>query len=406
MSKLAIDGGTPVRTQPFPPRQPFGEREVELVTQALRSQNLFGPTGTFVPAFERQFAARYGVPHAVACTSGTAALHLALGALNPDPGDEIIVPPITDAGTVLPILFQNCLPVFADLDDSYNLDPTAVEAALTPRTRAIIAVHLFGNPCDLDTLLAIARRHHLALIEDACQAHLTRYQERLCGTVGAIGCFSFQQSKHMTTGDGGMTITSDPDLADRMARFRDKGWTRQPGARRYPCLGLNYRMTELTAAVGLAQLEKLPQVVQTRHKLGEQLTERLRGAPGIVPAPVTPGGWHTYWQYALRVVEGDAARFAEALRAEGVPASAGYIGQPIFLCMESLAEQTTFGRSAHPLDGCHGARRLAYAPGLCPKAEELLRQTVLLPFHEGFSPADLADLATAACKVAEELSGR
>lgn len=404
MTKLAVDGGTPVRTKPFPPRQPFGDREVELATQAIRSQNLFGPSGTMVPEFERRFAKLYGLEHAVTSTSGTAAIHVALGAVNPDPGDEIIAAPITDAGTILPILFQNCIPVFADIDDTYNLDPASVEANITPRTKAIIVVHLFGNPCDMDAMCDIARRHQVVLIEDCCQAHLTKYKGRLCGTFGDIGCFSLQQSKHMTAGDGGITITNDPDFGDRMNRFRDKGWTRKPGARRYPFLGLNYRMTELHAAVALAQLEKIADVVQRRHELGELLSESIRDLPGLLPSPVTDGGWHTYWHYGLRVVEGDAAKFAEALRAEGIPAGCGYIGKPIFLCMESLTEKTTFGRSSHPLDGCHGGRRIEYAEGLCPKTEAILRQMIVLTIHEHMSRDDVADMATAVRKVAENLT--
>lgn len=404
MTKLAVDGGTPVRTEPFPPRQPFGDREVELATQAIRSQNLFGPSGTMVPEFERRFAKLYGLEHAVTSTSGTAAIHVALGAVNPDPGDEIIAAPITDAGTILPILFQNCIPVFADIDDTYNLDPASVEANITPRTKAIIVVHLFGNPCDMDAMCDIARRHQVVLIEDCCQAHLTKYKGRLCGTFGDIGCFSLQQSKHMTAGDGGITITNDPDFGDRMNRFRDKGWTRKPGARRYPFLGLNYRMTELHAAVALAQLEKIADVVQRRHELGELLSESIRDLPGLLPSPVTDGGWHTYWHYGLRVVEGDAAKFAEALRAEGIPAGCGYIGKPIFLCMESLTEKTTFGRSSHPLDGCHGGRRIEYAEGLCPKTEAILRQMIVLTIHEHMSRDDVADMATAVRKVAENLT--
>jgi dTDP-4-amino-4,6-dideoxygalactose transaminase len=405
MSELAINGGRPVRTEAFPERRPFGDREVELAAEAIRSQNLFGPSGTMVAEFERRFADLYGLDHAVASTSGTAALHVALGAVNPAPGSEVIVAPITDAGTVLPVLFQNCVPVFPDIDESYTLDPATVEAAITERTAAIIAVHLFGNPCDMDALLAIARRRGVPLVEDCCQAHLTRYQGRLCGTLGAIGCFSLQQSKHMTCGDGGICITADADLADRMSRFRDKGWTRQPGARRYPFLGLNYRMTELHAAVALAQLEKVRDVVETRHALGERLSDAIRDLPGVLPSPVTNGGWHTYWHYGLRVTEGDAARFAEALRAEGVPCGHGYIGKPIFLCMESLTEKTTFGSTCHPLDGCHGGRQLDYSPGLCLRTEEILQQMLVLTLHEHLRPADIDDMATAIRKVAGGLGG-
>lgn len=404
MARLAIDGGTPVRTQPFPPRRPFGEREVELASQAIRSQNLFGPGGTMVPELERRFATLYGVPHAAASTSGTAAIHTALAALDPEPGDEVITAPITDAGTIAPILFQNCLPVFADVDDTYTLDPRDVEAKITPRTRAIIAVHLFGNPCDLDALSAIAQRAGIALIEDCCQAHLTRYRGRTCGTIGHIGCFSLQQSKHITCGDGGLTITRDPALAERIALFRDKGWPRKPGARGYSILGLNYRMTELQAAVALAQLEKAESVVRRRNELGTRLTELIREAPGIAPAPVTPGGWHTYWSYGLRCTGHDPARFAAALRAEGVPCGQGYIGKPIYLCMQPLAARRTFGASAHPLDGCHGARPIEYPQGLCPRTEAILPQMITIGIHEHLSDSDIADMAAAIAKVARGLA--
>jgi len=404
MAKLAIDGGTPVRTRPFPPRRPFGEREVELAAQAIRSQNLFGPGGTMVPELERRFAALYGAERAVASTSGTAAIHVALGALNPEPGDEVITAPITDAGTIAPILYQNCIPVFADIDDTYNMDPRDVAAKLTPRTRAIIAVHLFGNPCDMDAMRAVAARGGVALVEDCCQAHLTEYKGRLCGTLGDIGCFSLQQSKHMTCGDGGLTITRDAALAERMALFRDKGWPRKPGARGYVLLGLNYRMTELQGAVALAQLDKVGDVVRRRNELGDLLSALIADAPGILPAPVTPGGRHTYWSYGFRVLGAEPARFAEALRAEGIPCGQGYIGKPIYLCMEPLASRHTFGASAHPLDGCHGGRLAEYVAGMCPRTEEVLRQMVTVGIHEHLERGDIEDIAAGINKVAQGLA--
>ena len=404
MAKLAIDGGEPVRTKSFPPRQPFGDREVELATQAIRSQNLFGPSGTMMPELEKRFAELYGVGHAVTSTSGTAAIHVAIGAVNPDPGDEIITAPITDAGTVVPIIYQGCIPVFADIDDTYNMDPRDVEAKITPRTKAILVVHLFGNPCDMDAMADIARRHDLTLIEDCSQAHLTKYKGRLCGTIGDIGCFSFQQSKHMTCGDGGITITDDPELGDRADRFRDKGWTRRPGARRYPFLGLNYRMTGLQAAVALAQLEKVADVVAKRHELGDLLSDSIRSAPGVLPTPVTEGGWHTYWHYGLRVVQGNAALFAKALGAEGIPCGCGYIGKPIFLCMESLVAKRTFGTSSYPFDGSHGGRSIDYTEGMCPRTEEILGQMIVLTVHEHMTRDDIADMAAAVNKVAEGLA--
>jgi dTDP-4-amino-4,6-dideoxygalactose transaminase len=263
MSILAIDGGTPVRTAPFPRRTPFADREVELATEAIRSQNLFQWSGTKVKGFEEQFAALYGVRHGVSSTSGTAAIHLAVGTIDPNPGDEIITAPITDLGSVTPILQQNAIPVFADIDRTYNMDPEDTERKITDRTRGIIVVHLFGNPANMDAFADISKRHNIPLIEDCSQAHLTVYKGRLLGTIGAIGCFSLQQSKHMTTGDGGMTITDNQVYYERMRFFVDKGFQRRGwGPRAYLFLAPNYRMNELTAAVGLAQLEKVQKVVE------------------------------------------------------------------------------------------------------------------------------------------------
>jgi dTDP-4-amino-4,6-dideoxygalactose transaminase len=403
--KLAVDGGQPYRSAPFPARTPFGEEEVELTAQAIRSQNLFGLGGAMVTEFEGRFAELYGARHAVASTSGTAAIHIAVGALDLEPGDEIITAPITDAGTIVPILYQNLVPVFADIDETYNMDPADVEAKITARTRAILVVHLFGNPCDMERMGDIARRHKLAIIEDCSQAHMTRYKGRLAGTIGDIGCFSLQQSKHMTTGDGGVTISNRDDLAERMELFRDKGWSRKPGwgARTYLFLSPNYRMTELQGAVGIAQTKKVAEVVRRRNELGNRVSAGIVGVRGVAPAPVTPGGEPSYWLYALTVADWPAQKFAEAVSAEGVPSGAGYIGEPIFMCMEALAAKTTFGTSHHPLDGCHGGRVLDYGSGMCPRTEEGLRRIVTMGLHEHMSEGDADDMAGAIRKVAEGL---
>jgi len=408
VTKLAIDGGQPVRTRPFPPRRPFDEREVEMVAKAIRSQNLFGLGGAMVTEFEKRFAELYGAKYAVASTSGTAAIHVGVGTIDPEPGDEIITAPITDGGSVVPILYQNAIPVFADIDSSYNMDPRDVERRITPRTRAILVVHLFGNPCDMDAMVEIAHRHKLWLLEDCSQAHCTEYKGRLLGTIGDIGCFSLQQSKHLTTGDGGITITNNAELSKRMMLFRDKGWSRKPGwgARTYEFLAPNYRMTELQGAVGIVQTGKVEEVVRTRNELGDLLTSLIRDVVGIEPAPVTPGGKHTYWLYPLRTKKFDAEVFAKALNAEGIPAGAHYIGLPIFLCMEALASKTTFGASGHPLDGCHGGRKVDYTLGMCPETERALREMVTLGIHEHMSRRDIEDMAAAIRKVAEGLAAK
>jgi dTDP-4-amino-4,6-dideoxygalactose transaminase len=210
----------------------------------------------------------------------------------------------------------------------------------------------------------------------------------------------------MTTGDGGVTVTREDSLSERMMMFRDKGWSRQPGwgPRTYRFLAPNYRITELQSAVGLVQLGKLREVTRRRNELGDLLSESIRGAPGVEPPPVTPGGKHTYWSYALRITEGDGKTFAEALRAEGVSAGSGYIGEPIFMCMEALASKETFGDSHHPLDGCHGGRQIDYGRGLCPRTEEVLRRMVNLSIHEHMTREDILDMAGAVRKVAEGLA--
>ena len=240
-------------------RAPYGREELKLVHQALRSQRLFRWKGKMVSDFENAFADVFGVPHAVASTSGTSAIHVALGAMDIKDGDEIITTPITDMGTVVPILCQRATPVFADIDSSFNLSPRSIEQHITERTKAIIVVHAFGNPCDMDSIMSIAKQHNLLVVEDCAQANMSRYKGTFLGTIGDIGCFSFQESKHLTTGDGGMTITKNTAFGERMKLFADKGFDRKSNDEiTYRFQAPNYRMNALTAAVGLAQLVKVP----------------------------------------------------------------------------------------------------------------------------------------------------
>ena len=405
---LALHGGSPYRdteSRPFPARTPFGDEEIRLVTKALRSQNLFRWGGELTPLFESRFAETYGAKHAVGSTSGTAALHVAIGAVNPEPGDEIITSAITDLGTIIPILYQNAVPVFADTDpETLTVDPEDVERLITPRTRAIIAIHLFGNACRMETLAEISSRKGIPLIEDCCQAHLTGYRGKLLGTFGDIGCFSFQQSKHMTTGDGGMTITNDDALGRCMRSFADKHYDRdRAGSRMYGPLGMNFRITELHSAVGLAQLEKVGRVVASRNRLGGRLSEGIEHLDGIVPAPVTPGATHSYWSYPMRVTGYSNETFARALNAEGIGASAGYIGDPIFQCSAALAEHRTYGTSRFPFFSPYTDRTFEYADDMCPRTRELLGQLVMLSFNEQYTDGDIDDVAGAVRKVASAL---
>jgi len=346
-----------------------------------------------VPALERDFATAYGVPYAVASTSGTAAIHVALGALDLNPGDEVITAPITDLGTIIPILYQNAIPVFADVDDTYNMDPVDVERKITLDTRAIIVVHLFGNPCDMTAMVKIARRHNIPLIEDCSQAHMTRYRGKYVGTIGDIGCFSFQQSKQMTTGDGGLTITSNEKFYERMRLFADKGYARKGwGPRAYLFHAPNYRMTELVGAVGLAQLKKVRRVVETRFELGSYLNDLLAKVPSVKPAPITRGAEHSYWLYPIWVEGIDINQLTKEMTKNGVSAVAGYTGLPIYLCSESLASKKTYGVSQWPFTSKPG-KTYEYREGLCPRAEDTLKHLLCITWDESWTKADVEHTA-------------
>lgn len=408
VERLALEGGRPVRERPFPGRVLYGQEAERLVLEALRSQSLFGIGGPMHGAFEREFAAFYGAAQGVACSSGTAAIHVALSALDLEPGSEVITAPITDAGTIAPILFQQCVPVFADIDEHYGMGPAAIERLITPRTAAILVVHLFGAACDMRSIAELARSHGIPLIEDCSQSHAIQLDGRWLGRWGDIGAFSLQQSKFLATGDGGVVITDNDAYASRMRAFRDKGWFRDdPGSRHYSLLGLNYRMTELQAAVGRAQLPELRQRVLRRHHLGRRLVERLELIDGVHPQRQTPGSEHGYWQFAVEVDPDhwNPPDFARALRAEGIPAGFGYTGDPIYLCMRPLADGRTFGSTSLPLRRDDGSV-IAYERGLCPQAESLLGRVLTLSLNEQFADEDVDDMAGAVAKVARLLPRR
>ena len=381
-------------------RAPFGWEELKLLREALSSQNLCCIGGRMVPALEREFALAYGVPYGVGSTSGTAAIHVALGALDLNPGDEVITAPITDLGTIIPILYQNAIPVFADIDDTYNMDPAEVERKISPRTRAIIAVHLFGNPCDMDAMVDIAKRHKIALIEDCAQAHFAEYKGKFAGTIGDIGCFSFQQSKHMTTGDGGMTITENKAYYERMKLFADKGYARKGwGTRAYLFHAPNYRMTELVGAVGLAQLKKVGALIKKRRELGRHMTDLLAGIDGIQTVPTTRGATHSYWLYPMRLRGIDGHAFAAEVKKSKVNVSVGYTGKPIYLCTESLTAKKTYGDSQYPFSAF--PTKYEYKEGLCPRAEKTLSELVCLPVDETWNKQEVERVArviSAACR--------
>jgi dTDP-4-amino-4,6-dideoxygalactose transaminase len=363
-----------------------------------------------VTAFERGFCTWLGVTEAVASTSGTSALHLAVAAIDPNPGDEIIVTPITDFGSVIPILAQNAVPVFADvLPGTWCVDPESIRANITDRTRAIIVVHLFGQPADLDPILAIAAEHGIPIIEDCSQAYGALYKGRKVGTFGTLGCFSLQQSKHITSGDGGLTVTNEPDLAYRMRLFSDKGWPREGELRTHLFYGLNYRMTELQGAVALAQLPKLDGVLASRRHAGHLLEDLLAGVPGI-SIPILPDGCESvYWLFPITVdtgaLQATVGEVAAAISAEGIPVAPGYV-MPLYLT-PALANGNTYGDSHFPFDSVYTSRSFRdYQPGLCPVAEKMGDQMLTVAINERYTDNDVRDIATAITKVARAFASQ
>jgi dTDP-4-amino-4,6-dideoxygalactose transaminase/predicted dehydrogenase len=350
--RLAMDGGPRAVSTWFSTKPSLGAVELANLTRVIVSGNMSCTGGEMVPALEREFARLYGSPHAVASTSGTAAIHVALGALNLEPGDEVITTPMTDMGTVIPILACNCLPVFADIDPvTGNLTAETIAQKITARTRAIILVHLLGFPADLAAIGDLLRERRIPLIEDCAQAHGAEYHGRMVGTFGDFGCFSFQQSKQITCGDGGVTLVNRQDLAERASLFVDKGWDRERGVRAHLFLGMNYRMTELQGAVALAQLRKLPRLIAARRAMAVRLTERLRAINGMVPPPHEPGVLPSWWMYPFSIDESLMGMridlFAETLLVEGVRVRRQYLPDPIFE-NDVLKHQQTYGESRYP----------------------------------------------------------
>lgn len=405
MEQLALYGGTKAKTTPYGTGMRFGEAELNNLKEALNQNTLFYSLGTMTSRFTKRFAELYQVKHCVPTSSGTASVHVALGAIGVCPGDEVITSPITDMGSVIGILFQNAIPVFADLDPhSYNMDPKSIEAKITERTKAILVVHLAGNAAEIDEILRIAKKHHLYVIEDCAQSYCCKYQGQYAGTFGDIGCFSLNDFKHISAGDGGMIITNNDELYYRAAMFVDKNYNRfgPEVIKNVPYLGPNYRINELTAAVALAQLEKVEDICAKRHAYGEKLNAALQDIPGIEPHKILPDCESSYWFYMLRLDEAKLgatrSEFCKALVAEGIECQEGYIPACVYQ-YDMFRNRTAYpGGSHYPFDGTHG-RTVTYQTGDCPNAEAILATCVKLVVNEFHTEQDLQDTIAAIRKI-------
>jgi perosamine synthetase len=405
-STLALLGGSPVRSTPFPGHNSIGTEERRAVLEVLDSGNLSQFLGTWSPDFfggprvqrlEREWAEYFGVKHAVAVNSGTSGLYAALGAADLGPGDEIIVSPYTMSASAVGALVYGATPVFADVDpQTYCLSAATVAAAVSPRTKAVLAVDLFGHPADYAGIREIAARHGLVVIEDAAQAAGASYRGRPAGTLGHVGIFSLNYHKTIHCGEGGVVVTDDDDLANRLRLIRNHGEAVVAGKGDLHLdhlIGFNYRMTEIEAAIASEQLKKLEGLVRPRIEAADFLRARLGPVPGLAPAFVQADCRHSYYvlafEYDADRVGISRQRFIEAVAAEGVPLYAGYV-EPLYL------QPIYRSRRIPP------AERGRYERGACPTAERLhderLFYTTLV--HPGLSRSDLEDVARAMEKVA------
>ncbi len=365
----------------------LGEAEINRVSEAIRSGTLTSTKGDFTKQFEQRFAQQLSVSQAVACSSGSAALHTAVAAINPEPGEEIITTSITDMGALSAILMQGAIPRFADVDPlTYNVTAETIAACLSPRTRAIMVTHLFGNPCDMQPIMALARQHGVPVIEDCAQAFLAADRGHLVGSIGNIGCFSLQQGKHITTGEGGIVVSSDPALARRAFLFVNKAWGYGDPQPDHYFLAPNYRMNELTGAVALAQLDQLSPSAANRILAAQQLDQLISDLPGISVPPVRSGSVHTYWKYAIDVdpdvIRGGTVALGARLKEQGVFCAPRYIQKPAFQC-QVIRDQQTYGASRYPFT-LAAAEAVDYDPQRFPGTFAALARVLVLPWSERY----------------------
>jgi perosamine synthetase len=391
-NKLAIDGGMPVRETRLPyGRQWLDGDDIAAVVDVLRSDWL--TTGPKVNEFEDAFADFVDAQEAVAVSNGTAALHAAMYAADIGSGDEVIVPPMTFAASANCVVYQGGTPVFADVDpNTLLIDPAQVEANITPRTKAIVAVDYTGQPCDYDALRTIADRHDLTLVADACHAVGGSYKGRPVGSLADLSTFSFHPVKHITTGEGGMITTDDPELARRMRVFRNHGITtdhrqrEKEGSWFYEMvdLGYNYRLTDVQCVLGLSQLRKLPGWVKRRQEIARRYDEAFANLTAVQPLAVREEVSHAYHLYMVQLdleqLKVDRAQVFSALVAEGIGVNVHYI--PVHL---------------HPFY----REQFGTGPGLCPVAEAAYERLVTLPMFPRMSDGDVGDVIAAVRKVTE-----
>jgi perosamine synthetase len=390
MTKLAINGGSKVRTRPFASNAVIGSEERKRVGDVLDSGILSGFVakagdnflgGPQVKELERIIKGYFKIEHAVTANSATAGLHAAVAACGIGPGDEVIVPPYTMSATATAVIMANAVPVFADIEeDTFCLNPADIEKNITPRTKAIIVVHLFGGPADMDSIMSIAEKNDLYVIEDCAQAPGGIYKDRLVGTIADIGVFSLNQHKTITSGEGGFAITDDDNLAMRMRLIRNHGEVIAESMKIEDIdgiVGFNYRMTELEAAVSIGQFKRLDELNEYRIGLAEYFTKKLDHFEFFTLPQNTRSNKHVYFVYPIKFDENIAGIsrdiFAKALNAEGIPCGAGYV-RPIYL-EPMYQKKIAYGKKGWPFTSIGNVN---YSKGICPVCEKMHEHKLLM----------------------------
>jgi len=407
--KLAIDGGIPVRGEGLPLEADITDAEIEAVLEVLRNRKLSQLAGSYVEDFEVEFARYVGVKYAVAVNSGTSALSLAVAALQIGTGDEVVLPPYTFVATANGILQQNAIPIFADIDSrTFNLDPLKLEQKISEKTRAIMPVHMFGHPCDMDPILEIARKHDLSVIEDSAQAAGAEYKGKKTGSIGDVGCFSFYLNKNMTTGEGGMLVTDNEEVAERAATLRNhcrpevSSIPNVPSYNIFTGIGWNLRMTSLQAVIGGAQLKRLDESNKKREANAQFIMKHAEPFEWLHPQRTVADAKPVHWLQAFRIDDHsriDRDKFVAAISAEGVKAE-GYAPIPVHL-QEVFTKKVGYGRTHCPFDCPVYGKKVEYKVGDCPEAEKLCKQDITIPCYNALRGSDLNDIVSAVTKVAK-----
>lgn len=395
----------PVRTTEFPRRPPrFGQEEIEALTVALAKNELwYWQKESIVASAMIRYAEKFGAHRAVATSSGTASLHVAIAAARMPAGSEVITTPITDIGTINAILYQNLIPVFADVDPDTGVPrPEHITAAITDRTRGVVAVHLTGCPMEIEDIASICSRAGLALIEDCAQALGATYRGKSVGLFGQFGCYSLNDQKHITSGEGGFVLTHTDYDYYLAHNYADKFYDRYGRNVRLQALAPNYRMSELDGAMAVAQLPKLDAIVRKRRALGDRLNGELIKIRGIVPQQKPPGAECSYFFYLFRIdpriISCSRDEFLRGLAREGIPARGAYVREPIYRSHYFL--QKSFFPGVWPAEIVAG-RPYDYNLVSLPGAEEAVATGIILDLHEGFEDSDINDYITAIDLVAK-----